>query len=245
MMSKTWEDKELTIIAQYTYTVKSVRALWLELAAAGYDRTLKAVENKIVKGGMLKPSRFKSGHEKVYGYLDIEASNLTANFGVMLSWALKLRGGEIISSVAAPDELRSMDVDKELCQRLIDAVAGYNIDVLVTHWGGLGRYDIPFIISRCEFHGLNWPGHSKLRHIDTHRLAKRVLRLSSYRLETIGRFFGCTLKTHIDGIFWIRALQGNAEAMDYILDHNIRDVKLLEVIHLRLERYCPANSIIV
>ena len=244
-MVKTWEDEELVILAQYTYTNKSARALWLELDAAGYFRTFKAVLKKIEQLGMQKPRRFKMGHEKVYGYLDIEASNLNANFGLMLTWALKLRDGEIISSVMTKEELYTEDMDKALCQRLIEAMEKYEIDVVVTHYGGPGRFDIPFIIARCEFHGLRWKGHGQLRHIDTHRLAKRVLKLHSYRLDAIEQFFGSEEKTRILPKHWVKALRGDADAVAYILDHNIKDVKVLERIHKRLERYCPGSSIIV
>jgi len=243
--SKLWSDAEVEIISQYETTVKSIRQVWLELKAEGYNRTLKAVERKIDAAGFVKPGRFKSGHERVYGYFDIEASNLAADYGIILSWSLKLRGGKVISHCAKPDELLGDDLDKPLLEKLIATVDEYGVDVLVTHWGGPGRYDIPFVIARCLYHNLPWPGHGKLRHIDTHRLAKRILRLSNYRLQTIERFIGLKYKTHIDGVVWLRALQGDADAMKYVVDHNIRDVKSLKKIHLTVEQFSTGNSIIV
>ena len=43
-------------------------------------------------------------------------------------------------------------------------------------------------------------------------------------LKDVPREFTETLKTPINSEAWLGALQGKQEALDYILDHNIRDV---------------------
>ena len=65
--------------------------------------------------------------EVVIGHLDIESSNLKANAGQILSWAIKIDGkDEIRSSLITTKEIQDYKTfDKRVCQEWIDAIRGY------------------------------------------------------------------------------------------------------------------------
>ena len=48
-------------------------------------------------------------------------------------------------------------------------------------------------------------------------------------------------KTRIDAKHWIPALQGKKEALDYILDHNMKDVIQLERNYEKLKSFAKSN----
>src|SRR3989337_595646 len=57
------------------------------------------------------------------GYLDIETDSLKADFGTILSWAIKEKGGDVYLQAITKEELfREKDVDKELVQSLIEVM---------------------------------------------------------------------------------------------------------------------------
>jgi len=74
-------------------------------------------------------------------------------------------------------------------------------------------------------------------------MARRALCISRNRLANVTEhLIGATLKTRIDPHHWIMALQGNAKALAYILDHCKRDVLDLERIYNKLLKYTTGAS---
>jgi len=69
------------------------------------------------------------------GYIDIECDNLNANFGNMLSWAIKEKGGPVTSAVVTRREILNYTFDKNIVEKLIKEMKKYN--VLVTYYGCL------------------------------------------------------------------------------------------------------------
>lgn len=60
-------------------------------------------------------------------------------------------------------------------------------------------------------------------------------------LERIADFLGCNTKTKLSGDLWVRAsMDGDTEAMDYIVEHCIQDCQMLEKIVDAVKGYCPA-----
>ena len=51
---------------------------------------------------------------EVIGFLDIEASNLSATFGYVFSYCIKRLDGDIIERVLSPDEIKNGQFDKPL-----------------------------------------------------------------------------------------------------------------------------------
>ena len=67
--------------------------------------------------------------------------------------------------------------------------------------------------------------------------------MSSNRLENACRvLLGKTHKTRIESSYWIRALQGNPRALNYILDHNKKDVIDLERLYLKVINFATRQD---
>ncbi len=166
--------------------------------------------------------------------LDIEASNLSADFGIILTFGSKIVGE------GAPTVLNILDyrdrtgdlirAEKRLLKDIVITMLG--ADIWLTHYGSW--YDLPFINSRLLYHGLpilppSYP------HIDTWKISKNRLKLRNNRLNTIQEFLNLpSEKNAIKPEQWIRALGGHTASMDYIVEHNRRDVLVLEEAYGRL-----------
>ena len=177
------------------------------------------------------------------GFLDIEASNLDADYGIMLSYCIKDGASKKIHEGA----IRFEDVqkakagceDKKLCQKLIKDILKY--DILVTWYGR--KFDVPFIRTRSIICGVDFPSFGSLIHIDAYYFARFRLKLSSNRLENVCRqLLGKTLKTHIQAKYWRGGVRGDKKSLKYILDHNRKDVIDLEKVYYKLLDYARRSD---
>jgi uncharacterized protein YprB with RNaseH-like and TPR domain len=168
------------------------------------------------------------------GYFDIEATNLKADFGVMLSYALKKRGeDEIFSNVIQQEDIDSLKLDAPLVEQCLEDLKKF--DMIVTYYGT--GYDIPFVRTRALKWNIPFPEYGALIHHDLYYVAKSKLKLSRSSLENVGKLIGVgDLKNHLEPDIWTQALISE-KARDYILDHNERDVILLEKAHDKLLPY--------
>ena len=165
-------------------------------------------------------------------YLDIETSQLNASFGHMYSWALKPRGRAVVYSAIV--RKRSLEEEKRIIKELLSKFTDY--DEVVTYYGK--RFDIPFLRTRALFHGLDFPEYMELYHLDLWFVARARMKLHSNRLDTVAKFLQVPdSKTPLDFNVWVKASFGDKKALQYILTHNIQDVKVLEQVHLKLEPY--------
>jgi len=182
------------------------------------------------------PSCFikEKGKQIKVGYLDIETSNLKADVGIMLTWAIKTRDkDEHYSGRIKKKEIMEYKFDKRICQELIDALDNY--DVIITYYGT--GFDIPFMRSRCLFYNLSFPTFGYVKHKDVYYMVKRLLKLHRNSLEAATKFFGIAGKNHVELDIWRKAGFGHKASLDYVYDHNIRDVDILERLHKKLEAY--------
>ena len=167
------------------------------------------------------------------GYLDIETSNLNADFGIIYTWCLKARNGKIASGTITKKDFEKYPHDKRVIKELIEEMKKY--DVLCTYYGT--GFDIPFIRSRALKCGLVFPFYKEINHLDLYYVARHRLKLHSNRLASVCAFFGIEGKTGIDNEYWAKAVSGNTEALKYIMDHNKGDVVILEKVHNILMPY--------
>ncbi len=163
--------------------------------------------------------------EKI-GFFDIEASNLKANFGIMLSYCIKERETDKIwYDVITKKDMESDILDRRIVKHCIEDMMRF--DRVIGHYST--KYDIPFVRTRALSLGLYFPEFGQLNHTDVYYMARRLLCLSSNRQGVIAETLtGEDIKTRIDSKHWIPALQGKKEALDYILDHNMKDVLQLQ-----------------
>jgi uncharacterized protein YprB with RNaseH-like and TPR domain len=172
------------------------------------------------------------------GFLDIETSNLDANFGIMLSYCIKEQASDtIFTGVLNEGDIAYYPADKSdtrIVEKLVEDMLCF--DKIVTFYGK--RFDVPFIRTRAIIDGVDFPYFGSIKHDDVYFWAKFKLKLNSNRLEVVARtLFGSTEKNHIDYAKWVGGVRGDKESLEYILDHNKRDVIELERVYDVLVNY--------
>lgn len=165
---------------------------------------------------------------------DIEASNLSADFGILLTFGSKTVGK------GKPEVLNILDyrgADQDMIKaekRLLKDVSDRMLaaDVWLGHYST--RYDVPFLNSRLLYHGLPvLPANHA--HIDTWKVSRNHLKIHSNRLASIQEFLHLDdAKNSIKPEQWLRALSGHRPSMAYICEHNRLDVLVLEQAYLKL-----------
>ncbi len=170
---------------------------------------------------------------RILGF-DIEASNLSADFGILLCCGFKEVGE---GKPWVPDILQYRGKDGDLIKaekRLLKVVSTRLLesDVWLGHYACY--YDLPFLNTRLLYHKMPvLPANFAL--IDTWRISRNRLKLRNNRLKTIQEFLHLeTAKDAIKPEQWLRALGGHAPSMRYIVEHCRKDVLVLEETYLRL-----------
>lgn len=175
------------------------------------------------------------------GCLDIEASNLKANFGIMFSWGLKPLGKPTVYDHIVGKELKNGVLDRRIIQSLVDELRNY--DRVVVHYGSSYRFDLPFIRTRALMLGVPFLHYGELSVTDTFAIAKAKLCLHSRRQDVIAEAVqGDNIKTRIDTKHWIEAMMGKKAAIAYIVDHNIKDCIQLEKNYLALRPFVKESK---
>lgn len=186
------------------------------------------------------------------GYLDIEVTNLDANWGFVLTWFIKSRDIFDNSKKKKNVFYSGIITKKDICTAANKLNDSYDLriirdlhsilptfNLLVVHYG-LAPYglDVPFVNTRFQINGFPLPLYRTRRLADTWKMSHKTYKLHSYRLETVGEVIGIEgIKTHLDGNIWKAAAHGNTKALAYIADHNKKDTILLEQVHKAMEAY--------
>jgi uncharacterized protein YprB with RNaseH-like and TPR domain len=173
-------------------------------------------------------------HERV-GYLDIESTGLKGNWDYMLCWCIKEAGKEdILGRHLKPREITGYKFDKDLTKELIDTINKF--DRVITYYGI--RFDIPFIKTRAEKWGLDFPAYRDLWQTDVYFIAKANLLLHSTRLMHVCDLLGIPNKEHkLIPDIWMKAKSGHVPSLEWIFTHCQEDVTSLEMAHERLKKY--------
>lgn len=173
-------------------------------------------------------SSISSGGERI-GFLDIETSNLDANFGFILTYCIKdSRSGKILYGQITRADIRRYADDKTDTRIVKQLVKDMQLfDRIVTHYGR--RFDIPYIRTRALAVGVKFPHFGSISNDDTWCIARKKLKLNSNRQGTVHRaLFGKSDKSFVDFRHWIAAARGNKRSLNYVLKHNKIDVIELE-----------------
>jgi hypothetical protein len=112
-------------------------------------------------------------------------------------------------------------------------------DELVAHNGD--RFDLPFFQGRCLVNGLEpQPAHKT---VDTCQIAKRQFRLSSNRLDYLGKVLGVGGKSRNDFQWWRDILIDNCpKAMANMVQYCKRDVSLLQQVWEKIRDYAKPKT---
>jgi len=205
--------------------------LWL------YNHRCKAHSHRYIEHipCYLKETPPNSPIQERLGHLDIESSNLKASFGIMFSYCIKEDKGKILGRSVTPKEMKEGLYDRKLCEELVRDMRTF--DKITVYYGANGRFDIPFIRSRCLHNDVDFPQYGELAIIDLYPVVKNKLQLHRNRLQTACDFLGIKSKQHpIKYNVWIQAFGGKRQhwALDYIFKHNKEDVVSLEALYYKL-----------
>jgi len=191
-------------------------------------------------------------------YVDIECTNLVPDFGFLLSicayvrkvksgkmeiWKYSITKKEIMGKVAK----RDLTFDKRLLGEFLDDIRLQKINMIVGHYSnGFNKMDWPFIRSRAFICGLEdkLPRYGAIRFGDTWKMGHLTIKAHSYRLDSLGHIVMSKIeKTPVDEKAWQLAKFGDKESMAYIVDHNVKDVKITYKVHKALERFNPIPGV--
>jgi uncharacterized protein YprB with RNaseH-like and TPR domain len=176
---------------------------------------------------------------KKIGFLDIESSNLKANWGFVFSYCIKEENGPIIKRILTPKEIKDGIYDKELLRQFCEDVRKF--DRVIGYFSS--RFDIPFLRTRCVYHKLNFPIYKEIKHTDLYMIVKNRLNLHSKRLQVVSNFLGIEAKGHpMNPDVWFKAMAGDQKALDWILTHNIEDVISTEELWHRINDYASVTD---
>ena len=157
---------------------------------------------------------------------DIETTNLTADFSVVLCTCIKPFGKEAL--VFRADKLNLKWATQRKDDSAVIAATADELSkhaIVLTHYGQ--KFDIPYLRAKMVHQGLK--PLPPMFGIDTWRIAKNNFKISSRRLANLGAYFEQGAKSGVEGNLWMEAgMNGSIEAMDAIVAHCIRDVQLLE-----------------
>ena len=173
-------------------------------------------------------------------FYDIETNNLKADFGWVLCGSWKVLGNPKVHTVSLRDFpalwKRDPTNDREVVQKLRDDLS--TADVLVAHYGV--KFDKRYLNTRLLKWGMS-PMHP-VQYVDTWRVMKDNLALSSNRLKAGERFFELdetgdhVKKTELSADAWRRAPTGHLPSLKYVEDHCVADVIQLEKLYLILRK---------
>jgi DNA polymerase elongation subunit (family B) len=181
------------------------------------------------------------------GYLDIEvAHGFNADWGIMLSWAIKEKEGDTVYDVITKDELFNYEFDRRITESLINEINKYKI--LIGYYST--RFDISYIRTKALEHNFDFPGYilqekyngnfkvaPSVYHWDLYYTVKYKLKLSRSSLANTCEFLGIEGKTPIPKKAWKKAAYGDKESLDLVIEHNIADVEITELLHDKLEPF--------
>ena len=201
---------------------------------------------------MTMKEKYKLYDINTIGYLDIETSGLTGDFDIMLTWANCIRNVKDDTTQIEYDFVERKDfdmaynkrnadlIDRHITETVVDSIN--QCDLVIGHWFiGKYRHDIPFIRTRCVInHVSGFPKHRQIRYADTQKYSSLLYRLHNNRLDSVARMFDLSIeKTPVDPKTWKNACIGIKEDIKYILDHNIKDVKITHKVHRGMEKFVP------
>ena len=179
------------------------------------------------------------GLEDNIGFLDIETSNLSSDFGVVLSYCIGSEG-KYKKRVLSQKEIRKGIYDRRLLEECCRDIKDFSR--VVTYYGS--KFDIPFLRSRCLYWSLDFPVFKEVLHTDAYLVVKyKFGTLHSRRLGVVAPFFGIEAKTHpLSPQIWFKCMSGDEKALQFVLTHNIEDVISLEKLWKKISKYTKLNK---
>jgi hypothetical protein len=157
----------------------------------------------------------------------------------LLSFAYKWLGDKTTSVRSLPDYKKykaGSGDDKELVKDLwnlldqADIVIGHNVDA----------FDILKANTRFIYHDLEPPQF--YRTVDTLKIARKMFKFNSNKLDDLGNFLGVGRKVKHTGVsLWFGCMSGDPDSWEVMCKYNKQDVDLLERVYLKLRTWAPKH----
>lgn len=176
------------------------------------------------------------------GYFDLEASGLNGSFGRLFSGACAHSedGDEWVARIDEPAYRNKSypSDDSKLAVAIRDHLLSHDI---IVSWNGKRGYnskgrsgfDVPMLNARL-FQPENKQrvmGRYAPKHIDLLKEIRKYIELHSFRLAAVEEFLELAeQKNSILPRLWNRALDGDKASLDYIVEHNLKDVRVLRLV---------------
>lgn len=168
-------------------------------------------------------------------YLDLETTSLQGDIGIIVTIGFILPNGEMKLFFADKPEK-----EKEVIQQTIEILKDFEEPIIIWYSG----FDIPFLVTRAIACKLNISEIYGFRIIDLCKLVQENLRLTSYKLDDVCKFFGVEKDINNTGkdvqSLYISWLSGDTKAREQIITHCSDDLKALRAIFSRLEPYAES-----
>lgn len=189
----------------------------------------------------------KIKYDESVGFLDIETSNFSASFGVVVTWAVCDIKGTIDCGWLEDKDFKAGkgSYDKRLLQECVEAMRKY--DRLVVYWGKDKRFDIPFLRTRAVSNGVNFPLWQERIVNDLYDTVRNKFKFGRNSLAAACTQFGIASKdTPLSPQTWMDATIGrDKKSIHTILKHNKEDVLSTRDLWIKIEQYngSPKTSI--
>lgn len=173
---------------------------------------------------------------------DLEATNLNADFGIILCIGYTWLGSgkyNLIKITDTPEYKKFIGDDSGVVRAFAKVLS--QADEQVTWYGK--RFDEPFLRARSIAANLKPNEHfPPVNHTDLWETCRKELKLSSNRLASAQSFLQLPdSKTSVDRRHWNRASFGDKKSIKYILEHCILDIKVLEQAYYKLRPFIRTN----
>ena len=111
-------------------------------------------------------------------------------------------------------------------------------DILIAHNGD--SFDIPKVNTRFLTHKL--PPPSLYKTVDTLKIARKVFKFDSNKLDDLGRYLGIGRKLPTTGFhLWRGCMLGDAKSWAQMKRYNAHDTELLEDVYYRIRAWHPTH----
>lgn len=166
------------------------------------------------------------------GILDIETTGLEPRYSFMLTYCIKVKGSNhVYKGRISPKDITSRKYDKILIKQCINDIKKF--DLIIGYYSS--RFDIPYLRTRAVGYNIPFPLYKELNHKDLYFLVRSKFKFASRRLGVVCDFFDIPSKNHpMKPAIWRDALSGRKRAIDYVLRHNIEDVKATEELYNKI-----------
>jgi len=166
-------------------------------------------------------------------FLDIECTSLDSDVGMTVAIGLILPNGETkIFFAENPSE------ERKIIEESIELIKKFKKEPIVIWYAG---FDIPFLVTRAIKHGLDISEIYDFKVIDLCKLVQKNLKFRSNKLDEVSKFFGIEKNLSITGKdvhkLYLKAIKGNEEAREKIVEHCKDDLLAMKKIFEKLESY--------